>query len=79
MRSALFWDFTQHRIVVTDVSGQLICLISKDQALQPIYCTETSETTILRRVKYQKSADAIYNSPSEQSNFRVKKGDTFIQ
>jgi hypothetical protein len=32
MRSALFFDFTQRRMVVTDVSGQPIGIIFKVQA-----------------------------------------------
>ena len=37
---SLFWDVTWHRLVVTDVSGYLICYIFKDQAV--LDCPETS-------------------------------------
>jgi hypothetical protein len=34
MRSSLFWDATQRRVVVTDVSGKPISLIYKDLPLE---------------------------------------------
>jgi hypothetical protein len=34
MRSSLFWDITQSRLVVTDISGQHIDPILKGQAVQ---------------------------------------------
>jgi len=34
LRYSLFWDVTQRRFVVIDVSGQPICLILNGQAVQ---------------------------------------------
>jgi len=34
LRSALFWDITQHIVVYNDVSGQLIGRIFKGQEIQ---------------------------------------------
>ena len=34
MRSSRFWDFTQPKLVVTDVSGQPVGPLFKDQALK---------------------------------------------
>ena len=67
MRSSLFWDVTQCRLVVTNVSGQLTAPIFKGQAVKdhgkmgPISCPETSVTTNLHCVTSQKSEDVICN------------------
>ena len=52
LRSSLFWNVTQHRLVFTDVSGQPIGPIFKGQAIRtawllnmgPTGCPETSVT-----------------------------------
>jgi hypothetical protein len=47
MRSSLFWDATQRRLVVTDVSGQTIGPIYKDLPLKigQLGCPSQSVTT----------------------------------
>jgi hypothetical protein len=38
VRSEIVWDFTQRRLVVTDILGQLISPIFKGQAVQEEFC-----------------------------------------
>jgi hypothetical protein len=69
MRSSLFFNVTQRRLVVTEISGQPICPSSrakhaKKEGLDcltfedgPIDCPEISVTTNLRGLISQKSED----------------------
>ena len=44
MRSSLFWDVTQRREIITDVSGQLITPIFKGRTVQE-YCLTVEDGT----------------------------------
>ena len=69
MSPSLFWDVTQRRLVVTDVSGQLIGPSFKGLALgnlllkmRPTDCPKSSATTNLRFETSQKSEEIIYTA-----------------
>jgi hypothetical protein len=69
MSQSLFLDVTQRRLVVTDVSGQLIVPTSKGQAvgnlllkMRPNDRPKTSVTTNLRFETSQKSENLIYTA-----------------
>jgi hypothetical protein len=50
MRSSLFWDVTQHKLVVTDVSGQPVGPVFRGQVVQePDFLTIKNWTDRLSR------------------------------
>jgi hypothetical protein len=57
MWSPLFWDVTQRRMIVTDVSGQPIDMRAFPLKVGPIGCLETSVTSKLRCLTSQKRGD----------------------
>jgi hypothetical protein len=69
MSFSLSWDVTQRTLIVADVAGQSLSVPS--QRFKQTGCPETSATTNLRRVKFQKMEDLIYQATEVRNHAQL--------